>query len=102
MNETKQPAVAGPVEPTVRPLPAPEVLHELHDAPCPACGTMLRALPPLKMGYTAAQMLAYAAQAAADERERCAKVCEQTDDDGEGPDCWDWHAKDYARAIRGA
>lgn len=34
------------------------------------------------------------------ERERCAKVCEQTDEDGEGPDCWGWHAKDYARAIR--
>lgn len=36
------------------------------------------------------------------ERERCAKVCEQTDDDGEGPDCWGWHAKDYAKAIRWA
>jgi len=34
------------------------------------------------------------------ERERCAKVCEQADDDGEGPDCWGWHAKDYAKAIR--
>lgn len=31
--------------------------------------------------------------------ERCAQVCEQTED-GEGPDCWDWHSKDYARAIR--
>lgn len=36
------------------------------------------------------------------ERERCAKLCEQTDEDGEGPDCWGWHSKDYARAIRGA
>jgi hypothetical protein len=36
------------------------------------------------------------------ERERCARLCEQTDEDGEGPDCWDWHSKDYARAIRGA
>jgi len=34
------------------------------------------------------------------EREACAKVCEQTGEDGEGPDCWGWHAKDYARAIR--
>ena len=25
---------------------------------------------------------------------------EQTDEDGEGPDCWGWHAKDYAAAIR--
>jgi hypothetical protein len=43
--------------------------------------------------------LAYEAGAAA-EREACAKVCEQTDEDGEGPDCWGWHAKDYAKAIR--
>jgi hypothetical protein len=35
-----------------------------------------------------------------DEREACAKVCEQSDDDGEGPDCWDWRSKDYAAAIR--
>ena len=34
------------------------------------------------------------------EREACAKVCEQSDDDGEGPDCWGWHSKDYATAIR--
>lgn len=34
------------------------------------------------------------------EREACAKVCEQADEDGEGPDCWDWHSKDYAAAIR--
>ena len=41
----------------------------------------------------------YAAGVAA-EREACAKVCEQSDEDGEGPDCWGWHAKDFARAIR--
>ena len=46
-------------------------------------------------------MRAYAAAAVAAERERCARICEQTDEDGEGPDCWGWHAKDYARAIRG-
>jgi len=34
------------------------------------------------------------------EREACAKVCEQTDDNHEGPDTWDWHSKDYAKAIR--
>jgi hypothetical protein len=34
------------------------------------------------------------------EREACAKVCEQTDEDFEGPDQWDWHSKDYASAIR--
>lgn len=39
-------------------------------------------------------------EAVAAERESCAKVCEQTDEDGEGPDCWGWHAKDYAKAIR--
>ena len=33
-------------------------------------------------------------------KERAARVCEQRDGDGEGPDCWDWHAKDYAAAIR--
>ena len=37
---------------------------------------------------------------AAAEREACAKVCEQSDEDGEGPDCWGWHVKDFARAIR--
>jgi hypothetical protein len=34
------------------------------------------------------------------EREACAKVCEQTDEEFEGPDQWDWHSKDYAAAIR--
>jgi len=29
-----------------------------------------------------------------------AGVCEQADEDGEGPDSWGWHAKDYAKAIR--
>ena len=27
------------------------------------------------------------------------EVCRQQDEEGEGPDCWDWHAKDYAAAI---
>ena len=51
-------------------------------------------------GFSAEQMRAYALQAVAAERERCAKICEQADEDGEGPDCWGWHAKDYAKAIR--
>ena len=34
------------------------------------------------------------------EREACARVCELSDEYGEGPDCWGWHAKDFARAIR--
>jgi hypothetical protein len=34
------------------------------------------------------------------EREACAKVCEQSDDEGEGPDSWGWHSKDSAAAIR--
>jgi hypothetical protein len=42
----------------------------------------------------------FAALVAAAEREACAKVCEQRDEDGEGPDCWGWHSKDYAAAIR--
>ena len=42
----------------------------------------------------------FAALVAAAEREACARVCEQADKDGEGPDCWDWHSKDYAAAIR--
>ena len=32
--------------------------------------------------------------------EKAAQVCEQVDSNGEGTDCWDWHAKDYAAAIR--
>jgi hypothetical protein len=45
-------------------------------------------------------VLARVAQAVAQERERCARICEQIDADGEGPDCWGWHAKDYAKALR--
>lgn len=33
-------------------------------------------------------------------KEEDAKICESTDADGEGPDCSDWHSKDYAKAIR--
>ena len=43
---------------------------------------------------------AFATLVAAAEREACAKVCEQSDEEGEGPDSWDWHSKDYASAIR--
>jgi hypothetical protein len=32
--------------------------------------------------------------------EAAALECMQVDEIGEGPDCWGWHAKDYARAIR--
>ena len=42
----------------------------------------------------------FAALVRADEREACARVCEQSDEDGEGPDCWGWHSKDYTAAIR--
>ena len=45
-------------------------------------------------------LVAFAKLVAAKEREACAKVCEQTDEDFEGPDQWDWHSKDYASAIR--
>jgi len=50
--------------------------------------------------WTLALLERFAALVAAAEREACAKVCEQRDEDGEGPDCWGWHAKDYAKAIR--
>src|SRR5574343_1705997 len=40
------------------------------------------------------------AEAKAEERERCARICEQSDANGEGPDSWGWHSKDYAKAIR--
>jgi hypothetical protein len=39
------------------------------------------------------------AQARAEEREACAKLCEG-EGVGETPDTWGWHSKDYARAIR--
>ena len=42
----------------------------------------------------------FAALVAAHEREACARVCEQSDEEGEGPDSWGWHSKDYAKAIR--
>ena len=45
-------------------------------------------------GYSAEDMRAYAAKLVAAERER-------SDGDREGPDPLGWHAKDYARAIRG-
>ena len=47
-----------------------------------------------------AALEAFAKLVREDEREACAKVCEQSDSDGEGPDQWDWHSKDYAAAIR--
>jgi hypothetical protein len=46
------------------------------------------------------QLKRFEALVRADEREACAKVCEQTDEEFEGPDQWDWHSKDYASAIR--
>jgi hypothetical protein len=50
--------------------------------------------------FALAHLRDFAARVAAAERESCAKVCEQADEDGEGPDCWGWHSKDYAAAIR--
>jgi hypothetical protein len=50
--------------------------------------------------YTYSDLTSYAAAKVREALEEAAGVCEQTDEDGEGPDCWDWHAKDYARAIR--
>ena len=32
--------------------------------------------------------------------EAAAGACEQTDEEGQGPDSWGWHAKDYAKTIR--
>jgi hypothetical protein len=52
-----------------------------------------------KEGARAIQEEAYKAGMAA-ERERCLSLCTQVDEDGEGPDCWGWHAKDYAKAIQ--
>jgi hypothetical protein len=59
---------------------------------------------PRIIGYSeksvrAIQEEAYLAGMAA-ERERCLALCNQVDEDGEGPDCWGWHAKDYAKAIQ--
>lgn len=42
----------------------------------------------------------FAALVAAHEREACARLCEQADEEGEGPDSWGWHSKDFAKAIR--
>jgi hypothetical protein len=57
-----------------------------------------------KIGFWAAdvdQLQKFAALVAEKEREACAKVCEQKDEESdEGPDQWDWHSKDYAAAIR--
>ena len=50
--------------------------------------------------YTAEQLLAHSEAVAAAVAKRCADLCQQSDEDGEGPDCWGWHAKDYADAIR--
>lgn len=46
------------------------------------------------------QLQRFAAAIIAATKEEDAKICEQSDTDGEGPDCWDWHSKDYAKAIR--
>ena len=81
---------------TMPPLPEPIGAIDLDCGPAPGGGRELLAVD----GFTAHQLRAYGQQCAAAERERCAMVCEQADDDGEGPDCWGWHAKDYAKAIR--
>jgi hypothetical protein len=52
------------------------------------------------MGFSFPQLERFAALVAEKEREACAKVCEQVHEDFGGPDEWDWHSKDYARAIR--
>lgn len=57
-------------------LPIPDVLQELHDQECPVCRTMLRQLPPLRLGYTAATLERYAAAKAAEERARVIKIIE--------------------------
>jgi hypothetical protein len=47
------------------------------------------------------QLKAFEAIVRADEREACAKVCEQKDEEfDEGPDQWVWHSQYYAAAIR--
>ena len=51
-------------------------------------------------GYTAHQLRARDLEIWRMAMEAAASVCTQSDEDGEGPDCWDWHAKDYAAAIR--
>ena len=33
-------------------------------------------------------------------KEACVKICQQIDEDGEGPNQWGWHAKDYAAALQ--
>jgi hypothetical protein len=58
---------------------------------------------PYKNGFwviVTEELVRFANAVAQHEREACAKVCEQSDDNGDGPDCWDWHSKDYATAIR--
>lgn len=45
-------------------MPEPGVLHEVADTPCPACGTVLRASPPIRLGYTREQMQAAEARCA--------------------------------------
>ena len=40
------------------------------------------------------------AQGAAEEREACAKIFEERDEDGDTLDAFDYHAKDYAGLIR--
>mgnify|MGYP001304222661 CR=1 FL=1 len=57
-------------------LPEPDVLHEVNDAPCPLCGTMLRVNPPIKLGYTAATVRRLIAEAMGREREACAVLCD--------------------------
>lgn len=53
--------------------------------------------------YSAAQLVQAIEDAKAAGREQglreAKEVCTQRDEEGEGPDCWGWHAKDYAAAI---
>jgi hypothetical protein len=55
--------------------------------------------------YAAGRAAWHAAQEAM--KERAARACEGYEvgeetppKDGDGPDCWDWHSKDYAATVR--
>jgi hypothetical protein len=71
------------------------------DLPTPSAGSLLRIGSPRVKVYTADQMREFATIAVLAEREACAKVCDQMEQEAEGTECCKWPTPaDCAHAIR--
>ena len=110
MNKTTQPAVAGPVEPTVRPCAWLREQRAEYEGPATLAPLMFLgdvAVKPHSALHGATYEPLYSAEAlaaaVAAERERCAKICEaQEYSYWRATEDQDFTPQDCADAIRGA